>query len=71
MSNATLVEIYEDAGGGHRWRAKAQNGRIIADSGEGYDSRGNAERAAAEVFPDARIEVLDGNAEPDEDETEE
>ena len=59
MSNVALVEIYEDAGGGHRWRAKSSNGRIVADSGEDYDSQGNAERAAAEVFPDVPVNVLD------------
>ncbi|MDT5270456.1 MAG: uncharacterized protein QOH49_2642 [Acidobacteriota bacterium] len=29
-------QVYEDAGGEWRWRLLAGNGRIIADSGEGY-----------------------------------
>jgi uncharacterized protein YegP (UPF0339 family) len=29
-------EYYEDSKGEWRWRLKASNGRIIADSGEGY-----------------------------------
>ena len=29
-------EIYKDVQGYWRWRLKASNGRIIADSGEGY-----------------------------------
>jgi uncharacterized protein YegP (UPF0339 family) len=29
-------QVYEDAEGGWRWRLVAGNGRIIADSGEGY-----------------------------------
>lgn len=28
--------MYKDAGAYWRWRLKASNGRIIADSGEGY-----------------------------------
>lgn len=39
-------EIYRDAAGSFRWRLKAVNGRIVGDSGEGYDSRPNARRAA-------------------------
>lgn len=29
-------EIYTDKAGEHRWRLVASNGRVIADSGEGY-----------------------------------
>jgi uncharacterized protein YegP (UPF0339 family) len=29
---------YKDARGEWRWRLKASNGRILADSGEGYES---------------------------------
>ena len=39
-------EIYQDAALQYRWRLKAPNGRIVADSGEGYVSRSNARRAA-------------------------
>jgi len=35
-------ELYEDAGGEWRWRLRHRNGRILADSGEGYASRRNA-----------------------------
>jgi uncharacterized protein len=31
-------QIYEDNAMEWRWRLKASNGRIIADSGEGYSS---------------------------------
>jgi uncharacterized protein YegP (UPF0339 family) len=30
--------IYKDSAGEWRWRLKSANGRIIADSGEGYSS---------------------------------
>ena len=35
-------EIYEDAGGEHRWRLRHRNGNILMDSGEGYSSRNKA-----------------------------
>jgi uncharacterized protein YegP (UPF0339 family) len=38
-------ELYRDAGGQWRWRLRARNGRIVADSAEGYASRRNARRA--------------------------
>ncbi len=31
--------IYNDAGGAFRWRLVAPNGKIIADSAEGYTSK--------------------------------
>ena len=42
-------EVYRDAASDYRWRLKASNGRIVADSGEGYASRSNARRAAENV----------------------
>lgn len=45
-----VTEIYQDAAGEWRWRRKAANGEIIADSSEGYNSKWNAERAAQRVF---------------------
>lgn len=36
------VHIYRDAKGEWRWRIKADNGDIVADSGEGYERRGDA-----------------------------
>lgn len=37
--------IYKDYKGEYRWRFLASNGRIIADSGEGYINRLDCERA--------------------------
>jgi len=42
-------EVYEDAGGEYRWRLEAPNGRVMADSGEGYGDRGGAEAAVDRV----------------------
>lgn len=41
--------IYQDAKGEWRWRLKARNGRIVADSGEGYVRKGGAVKAAEMV----------------------
>lgn len=35
---------------GYRWRLKARNGRIIAESGEAYSSRGNATKGWNRVY---------------------
>lgn len=35
-------ELYQDTKGEWRWRLRAINGRIIADSAEGFNSRGGA-----------------------------
>jgi uncharacterized protein len=52
-------EIYDDAGGKYRWRLKDGNGEKVASSGESFDSKSNAKRAAQNVkdtAPDAEIE---------------
>lgn len=45
VSMQSRYEVYQDAAGEWRWKHVADNGRLIADSGEGYDSKFNAERA--------------------------
>lgn len=42
-------DLYEDEAGEWRWRLLAKNGLIIADSGEGYASRSNGQRAIETV----------------------
>jgi len=37
-------DLYKDTAGYWRWRLKATNGKIIADSGEGYANKSDAER---------------------------
>lgn len=44
------VVVYKDKAGEWRWRLKARNGKIVADSGEGYASKRNARRAFAAVY---------------------
>jgi uncharacterized protein YegP (UPF0339 family) len=37
----TKLEVYFDEKHEYRWRVKAGNGRILADSGEGYKNYGD------------------------------
>lgn len=48
-------EVFEDRGGEWRWRMIASNGRIVADSGEGYSSKSAARRAIENVQSDAEV----------------
>lgn len=45
MRKRYKCHIYEDEAGEFRWRLKARNGRIVADSGEGYRDENGATRA--------------------------
>ena len=51
MSGET-VEFYKDAAGEWRWRAKAGNNEVVADSGEGYQNRQDAVTEAMSLFGD-------------------
>ena len=42
-------EQYRDANNQYRWRLVAANGRIIANSGEGYQNSGDCDHAVALV----------------------
>jgi uncharacterized protein YegP (UPF0339 family) len=42
-------QVFQDAGGLWRWRIKAINGRVVADSAEGYATKSNAHRAADDL----------------------
>nr|WP_254525465.1 amphi-Trp domain-containing protein [Natrinema caseinilyticum] len=52
-------EVYEDSAGEWRWRLVHWNGNIVADSGEGYVSRSNAERAARSVIRSASTATIE------------
>lgn len=54
------IQVYEDGAHFWRWRAVAENGRVVADGSEGYDSPSNVERAVsrvAEMFQGAAYQV--------------
>jgi len=44
--------IFQDERGEHRWHALSKNGRVVADSGEGYASKGNATKALQKFISD-------------------
>ena len=48
---------YQDANGEWRWRLKAANGRILADSGEGYKNLSDCLEAIDRVKASADAEV--------------
>ena len=43
-------EVYRDKAGEYRWRLLSSNGKITADSGEGYTRREDAHRAIAALL---------------------
>ena len=61
-ANSAHFEIYRDAGGDWRWRLRAVNGRIVADSAEGYASKRNAKRAVTAVLDAVESTLVSGNA---------
>jgi uncharacterized protein YegP (UPF0339 family) len=55
-------ELYNDRHGDWRWRLKAKNGKIIADSAEGYKNRSHAFKMASNLWKyaeDADIYPID------------
>ena len=52
-------ELYKDEAGEYRWRFRADNGEIIADSGEGYVNKSDCKHGIELVkqqAPGAEIE---------------
>ena len=49
LESQASFELYEDNAGEWRWRLIHDNGNIIADSSEGYASKGNAKRAMSGI----------------------
>ena len=37
-----IFTVYQDSSGDWRWSLKAENGKVIADSAEGYENRSHA-----------------------------
>lgn len=46
MAEADKFEVYKDSAGEFRWRRIAANGKIVADSSEGYEGLQGALDAA-------------------------
>jgi hypothetical protein len=45
-----FIEFYTDKAGEHRWRVVASNGKIVADSGEGYINFSDCTDMARKLF---------------------
>ncbi len=54
--------IYKDSGGNYRWRLVAGNGQTVASSGEAFDSKSNARRAAENVKENAGSATIEDKA---------
>ncbi len=54
--------IYADSRGGYRWRLVARNGQTVASSGEAFDSKSNARRAAENVKDNASSATIEDEA---------
>lgn len=52
-------ELYRDAKGEWRWRLRARNGEIVAESGEGYVRREDCEHGIALVRQSAEAPIVD------------
>jgi uncharacterized protein len=48
---AWKFEVYPDSSSSYRWRLKAENGQVVASSGESFDSKRNAKTAAENARP--------------------
>ena len=51
--------LYRDPAGDWRWRLRALNGRMVADSGEGYRNRLDCRHAIALVQGAGEAEVVE------------
>lgn len=50
MKRPYVIRLYKDRKGEHRWRMRAGNGQIVADSAEGYTTAKKAEEAALRLL---------------------
>lgn len=59
VADPSTLHYFRDEAGEWRWHVKAPNGEVVADSGEGYRHRTDAEREAVKLFEDTVIYVWD------------
>lgn len=58
-------EVYVGKDGDWRWRIVASNGRIVADSAEGYEDRADCLSMYAQLHSKVPVEFVDSSA-PDD-----
>lgn len=64
MAGNATFEVFQDSADEWRWRLVASNGNIIADSGEGYQSKQGVKRGIESVkrnAPEAEIQLETNN----------
>ena len=59
MGMTMRFELYRDAGGAWRWRLRATNGNVLADSAEGYARREDCEHGIALVKGSQAASIVD------------
>jgi len=60
--DAARVVVYRDKAGEWRWSASDTNGEKVADSAEGYEDMDYTVEAANDLFPEAEVFVMSGDA---------
>jgi uncharacterized protein YegP (UPF0339 family) len=53
VKTMAIFEVFKDVKKEYRWRLKASNGKIIADSGEGYVAKADCEHGIELVKKEA------------------
>ena len=61
-------QLYKDRKGEYRWRLRARNGEIIADSNEGYSSKASCKHGIDLVKEQAASAVVEDQTEEDQTE---
>jgi len=59
MKKGMFCNFYVDKAGKWRWRLLASNGRIVADSGQGYTTKANAVRMITRIVQAAKWDLVD------------
>jgi len=52
-------ELYRDSAGEWRWRLRARNGEVVAESGEGYKRREDCEHGINLVRQSTEAKIVD------------
>jgi uncharacterized protein YegP (UPF0339 family) len=68
VNAVSKFQIYEDRKGEYRWRLRARNGEIIADSNEGYSRKANCKHGIDLVKEQAASAVVEDQTEEDQTE---
>lgn len=55
MRTQYTAQIYRGRSGDYRWRLRAGNGRIVADSAEGYHNKAHCLKMVAKLFPNTPV----------------